>query len=251
MIKKLIFYWYVPEFEWHELYDLHLKNLEYFKDCFDKKVFVLAFDDKTKGTGKVERTMQKIHNVISDATFVMYDNDAFLRESLYFYNEIAKKFNKLPNDEAIFFAHNKGVSSTYYDKSNVVCWINTMYYCCLHDMELIDKYLEEPTTCSIGSLCIRHSNPFGHFFQKYAWHYSGTFFWIVPHRINKVIELSNAQLPPNDRYFTEGFLGCVIPDDDRFRKIIFKECKPGEGRIRYFERTFSEEDKIKFKELYD
>ena len=60
----------------------------------------------------------------------------------------------------------------------------------------------------------------------------------------------NNRFSEASRNFAENWIGHVIPDDDRYRKVIPDEWIRGESFLAYVNRTFSEEDKIKFKELY-
>lgn len=249
MKKELIFFWYIPSFEWHNIYDLHLKNLSYYHVVFDKKTFILATDEIE--IDKINRTKEKILKVVPDAEFISYGNDKQLRESLFFYNEIALKLNTFNDNEALFFAHNKGVSSNYVSKDDLNYWINMMYYCNLNNMNIVDNYLNNGETYSIGTLCYKKWNPWASYPVKYKWHYSGTFFWIIPSRINKYIIDNKITIPKNNRYFTEAFLGNIISDNEKYAKVIFEDRKCGEGIKAYFERTFSKEEKEKYYKLYE
>lgn len=252
MKKKLVFYWYIPPFNWHKIYDLHLKSLDLFKDVFDEKLFVLSHDSGLDEKF-IEETKTKLLEHVPDAKFVEYENDKQLREAKYFKHEIVLKLGEFPKDEAIFFAHNKGVSSNYVSPRDLIWWINGMYYCCLARQDLLDGYLEDNDVCAVGSFLIRGHDPFVipyGFKLKYKWHYSGTFFWLVPSRLNDYIIKNNVEIPKDNRYFAEGFLGNVFPDDEKNWKVIFAEQKAIDKKSAYIQKTFSEEDLNKFKEIY-
>ena len=71
---------------------------------------------------------------------------------------------------------------------------------------------------------------------------------MVPSRVIKFLDLTKIQ--KNHRFFTEGFLGTIIPDDDKYRKMLFGECGLNERRDFYFYRTFNKKDKEIFKSIY-
>ena len=212
MSTHLIFYWYVASDGWHEIYDLHLKSLLMFAHKFDEVTFVIAKDDGL-GNGYenlVAETVLKLYNIVPSAEFISYGNDKVLRESLYFRNEIALKLDSFSSDELVFFAHNKGVASTYVPKDELDKWIKAMYYINLSDFQRILGYFDNGSVCSVGTRKISNARQWP--FLKYKWHYSGTFMWFSPSRVLGMMRKNNDVVPKNDRYFTEGFLGSVVPD---------------------------------------
>ena len=255
MVKKLLYHWYVSSDKWHWAYDLHLKNLEYYRDCFDKKQFVFTYFNEIVNRDALERITKRIKEIMPDAEIMTYDNDIWLREAKYFYNEVALKLSDFQKDEAIFFAHCKGRYSEFPENvEENKCWINMLYYANLNNMEMINNYLNDGTTCSIGTLgwrgmCERFEEEQLADTVKYKWVYIGAFYWFVPSRINELMMRNGDELPWVDRYFVENWVGHVIPDDDKYRKFIFNEWHLGQF-ISYFNSAFSEEDKIKFKRLY-
>ena len=184
MKKKLIFYWYVKPSGWCDIYDLHIANLNTYKDIFDDTLFVISHDDDTNNT-LINDTKERIKSVFPNTDFCDYKNSKEDRESKYFYNEIVLKFNSFNEDDAIFFAHNKGVDSVYVTADDLLCWINTMYYFNLSDKKTINDMLDDSTTCAIGTARMDNYAPrvFAEFL-KYRWMFTGTFFWIVPRRIS-------------------------------------------------------------------
>lgn len=216
MRTHLLFYWYVPQDGWHEIYDLHLKSLRNFAWKFDHVTFVIASDGNCGDLyGKmVSDTIDRLTEIAPSSDFVMYGNDKVLRESYYFRNEVALKLGTFPDDEVVFFVHNKGVASDYVPKEELYNWVTAMYFSNLSDFEKVLGLFEKETVCCIGTRKIVHAKPWA--FLKYRWHYSGTFFWMAPRRIHKLIVDRHEEIPRNDRYFTEGFLGSVIPDSEDY-----------------------------------
>jgi hypothetical protein len=212
--KTLIYYWYVHSTGWQDLYDLHISNLKIYKDVFDKEIFIISRDDDTNPE-YVSAVIDKLRSIFPDAEFKAYKNDKTLRESCYFYNEIATKLQDYP-DEWYFFAHNKGVDTYYTSKENCKDWICGMYFMNLNFMDSIETNMNLKDTCVIGTYLIRGVKQWS--FLKYNWHFSGTFWWFNPSRVYKVMKENNNEIPSNNRYFTEGFFGSVIPDDEKYRR---------------------------------
>jgi len=208
MRKKLLLYWYIPETGWEEIYNLHISNLKYYNNRFDDSEVIISVDDDTP-TEHIKNTQDRILECLPNASFTMYKNDPIQREAKYFREEFALKMDQLDTDTAYFFVHNKGVSSRYVSQPVLECWINFMYFANLYNIQAIDEILRNPEVCSIGTFTVKDFKPFA--FLKYRWHYSGTFFWIVPSRLYEHIVSTNEQIPYGDRYFAEGFLGSVIP----------------------------------------
>lgn len=155
-------------------------------------------------------------SIFPEATFVFYDNDKQLRESKYFYNEIATKLDSM-EDRWYFFAHNKGVDTWYAPGDMCKMWIIGMYYMNLNYPDKIKEDMDKPQTCVIGTYLIRNLRAWP--WLKFKWHFSGTYWWFNPKRITNVMKELNTSIPPrNDRYFTEGCWGTCLPDDDLYRR---------------------------------
>lgn len=212
---KLIFYWYIHNRDWHYLYDIHIKLLNEYKDRFSEQEFIIATDSDTKQE-YIDAVIAKLKSIFPNAKFTFYENDKQLRESKYFYNEIATKLDQM-DDRWYFFAHNKGVDSHY--APGVLCkmWVVGMYYMNLNYPEKILEDMNKPKTCVIGTYLLHGFKYWP--WLTFGWHYSGTFWWFNPKRISSLIKEKNTSIPQkNDRYFTESCWGSCIPDDDLYRK---------------------------------
>ena len=213
MKKTLLYYWYVHK-QWNDLYDFHFDNLQAYKDVFDEEIFIIS-RDKTTEQEKIDRVENRIKEIFPNAQFEYYDNNPELRESLWFFNEVAAKLKQWP-DNWYFFAHNKGVDTFYKTPDDCRRWIAAMYFMNLHDMEEIEKEMNSDETCVIGTYLIRNLRAWP--WLKYRWHFSGTYWWFNPKKAHDIITKYKSVYPPNNRYFTEGFWGSVIPDEERYRK---------------------------------
>lgn len=214
LFKHLIFYWYIPEYFWHDIYDTHIEYLKKYNNVFDKITFALSLDD-VNNTELIEKTKQKLTNNVqcSKIKFLICQNDKDLRESKYFYEKIVSKLDCFGND-AIFFAHNKGVSSTYVSHDELISWIKQMYDVNL-DTNNIDKFINNEDIYCCGTRKITNSFPEWFGVHKYGWHFSGAFFWLKPYNIFEYMQKHDVALPQNQRYFTEGFLGNVFPEESK------------------------------------
>lgn len=211
---KLIYYWYVHNMPWPSLYDLHIRMLNEYKDRFSEQEFIISTDANTKPEYK-ENVMNHIKDIFPDAQFTFYENDRQLRESKYFYNEIAMKLEQM-EDRWYFFAHNKGIDTRYAPGDMCKMWIIGMYYMNQNYPEKIEEQMGDDT-CVIGTYLLRNLKAW-HWLQ-FRWHFSGTYWWFNPKRIVNVMKEKNTSLPPNnDRYFTEGCWGTCLPDEEPYRK---------------------------------
>lgn len=241
MSKILVFYWYVPPFYWHPVYDLHLRNLQTYKDVFDDIMFFISADEDSKG---VAETIESIKYFIPNANIHSFTNDKTSRESAFFYDFVVKNIGKFYDNPAIFFAHNKGVQSVYVPWTDRNNWINTMYYFNLRNVEKIDDLLNDEKTCAIGCGRITNYAPheFAHFL-KYKWMFAGTFFWIVPNRIAKYVKDNDIKILENTgRYYTEGFLGTIFPQDAEEIKCTLPDKKLRENWRQYVQRVASQDE---------
>lgn len=212
---KLIFYWYVHNKPWNYIYDIHTRMLNEYKDKFSEQEFIIATDSDTKQE-YIDTVISRITEIFPEAKFTFYSNDKQLRESKYFYNEIATKLNQM-EDRWYFFGHNKGVDTFYAPGDMCKMWIIGMYYMNLNYPEKISEQMKMPHTCVIGTYLIRNLKAWP--WLRFKWHFSGTFWWFNPKRISDVMKEQNTSiLPRNDRYFTEGCWGTCLPDSELYRK---------------------------------
>lgn len=250
MKKICFFYWYVPEFYWHPIYDLHLKNLYNFKDVFDEITFVIAYDEFTNA---VTKTVESIGYFIPEAKFLLTINDKEKRESKFFYEEIAYKMGEFPDDVAIFFAHNKGVDTVYVPLKDRNEWVESLYFLNLHDVDKINSALSNECVCAAGSARLKnYAPPQFKGWCKYEWMYTGTFFWIVPKRVYNYAQKHDIKIDFEvGRYSTEGFLGAIFPDDaiECYRFNNDKTLK--ENFEEYLRRVLTNEELEEFMRIND
>ena len=249
MKKTLVFYWYVPSFFWHEVYDLHLKNLALYKDVFDYILFAISVDENSCD---VDETINRIKSVVPNANFVVVENNKEQRESKFFYDSIISSIGSATQEGAIFFAHNKGVESTYMPNDERDRWINTMYYFNLRNQGKIDEMLSDEKTIVIGTAKIVNYTSIGFAWCEHKWHYTGTFYWIVPNRLNKwLADNSIVPMPVNGRYYAEGFWGTLFNDDADECKCVGGIKRFNERFDSYIKRVATPEELEDFIELYE
>ena len=250
MRKILVFYWYVPKKAWHPIYALHIKNLVLYADRFDEMVFAISSDEGSEDA--VKDLELSLKYAFPKAKFMFCKNDPQARESAFFFKEIYGKLGEFDSNIAIFFGHNKGVDSTYIPDRERCYWINSMYFFNLMDIEKINEALSNENTCSIGVGKITNWRPT--VFKnlcKYKWHYTGTFFWIVPSRIKKYIEENNVpELTDISRYSTEAFLGDIFPNNDGHCISIYKDKSRVEKWPDYTKRICDSEMFEEYKSIY-
>jgi hypothetical protein len=246
--KNLKYYWYVSPNGWNEIYDIHLYNLGLYKNSFDETEFIISFDCGETDLSNVEETINKIRKIFPDAKFTAYQNDKENRESKYFYYEIENKLGQFDDDTAIFFAHNKGLSTTYVTRVDCVSWINLMYYYNLRFMPLVEEALKDENVCAVGHFKMYYP----HWDKcKYNWHFPGTFFWMVPSRIKKRLDSEGKGVPTwFDRYSTEGFFGTIFDYDDTACVPIKQPRGEYESIRKWLNDYATDEEKAEYTELY-
>jgi len=242
MKRILYFYWYVPPFYWHPVYDLHLRNLFFYKKAFDEINIIIATDDDK--SENVQKTIESISYFVENANFQVVENDKTARESAFFYGYIVKNLATFDENTAIFFAHNKGVDTIYVPSNDRNNWINIMYHFNLSDIERVNTLLNDVDTCAMGVGRMTHYAPheFANFL-KYRWMFAGTFFWMVPRRIWNYMERNRVLLPNKiGRYSTEGFLGSIFPEDAKEIKCLLPDKQLKENWAEYLTRVLGPTD---------
>lgn len=239
MIKHLMFYWYIPDFFWHEIYDLHLRKLSQYYHVFDKMTFVLSIDD-TENIELIEKTKDKINAALQnvDIEYVIYQNDKQHQESAYVYNEIVMKFDSFDN-ELLFFAHAKGVNTNYVQPAILVDWIEFMYDENLNKQNIY-KFENDGEKYCMGTLkqYKNTSNIPNLHFQLSDWHFPGTFYWLRPNKIYEYINENNIVLSQQeDRYFSEIFLGIIFRSSSKHILELGPQIEPF-GDMNFFQHQF-------------
>lgn len=245
MIKHLIFYWYVKPDGWCDVYDLHLKNCLFYKDIFDKVTLVLSVDDDTDAE-LINTTKDMFLRVFPLAEVINFKNNKEQRESAFFCSDVMGKLKEYNNNEACFFAHNKGFYSFYREKDDLFDWINCMYFCNLYNKTMIDSLLKNEDTITVGSCNVKNCKPKHFAACKYGWHYQGTFFWFIPSRLSKYLEEHNEKEPPLGRYYTEMLFGALFPCESKHNIKLYGFKDTGDKYKDYIQRNFPEETKRDF-----
>lgn len=234
---RLIYYWYIHKTGWNKLYNFHLHYLKRYADRFTHQTFIIAVDPDTP-KDYITAVTNHIKEIFPNAEIKEYPNDPQLRESNYFYNEIATKLNEMENGW-YFFAHNKGVDTWYARQDILHNWIEGMYFMNLQYPDRIEEQMNSPYTCVIGTYLIRNVKAWP--WLRFNWHFSGTYWWFNPKRISKLIYEKGTAIPStNDRYFTESCWGTCIPDNEKYRRPALDMY---EANWRYGYQWMSEEMK--------
>ena len=127
-----------------------------------------------------------------------------------------------------------------------------MYFANLFYKEEIDNLLDKGDIIAVGTAVLKRYFLKQFKFSKYGWIYAGTYFWLVPSRLNDYIKKNNLEIVPNTgRYYTEGFLGTFFPDDEKHCKIMFGEKKVMENFSQYMNRVFTDKNKEDFKNKFE
>ena len=204
---RLVYYFYIPNDEFNEMYELHFKCLEQYSNLFDESTFFIAIDDFD--ADKVRYVENRLINCgfNKNVKFNVIPNNESLREAKILKEEIVDKMRDL--DGLTFFAHTKGVSTYTINPESNKIWVAAMYYFNLNYVEDVKKYLYEYHNNSYGFFRCFDSE----FYQiKNRWMYCGTFMWLNCPKIHHYIETQNVVVPELfDKYFAEEFIGNVTP----------------------------------------
>jgi len=206
---RLVYYFWLPDNGFNEMYDLHFKCLEKFSNIFNESIFFIAVDDiNNKETLKVAADIEnKLINIgfFKNVTFNIIENNKTLREAKVFKEEISDKLINL--DGLTFFAHTKGISTYNVNVENNKAWVAAMYYFNLKFIEEVKYYLCQCMFNSYGFFrCF--DKEFDHI--KNRWMYCGSFMWLNCQKIHHYINSQNITVPElYDRGFAEDFVGNV------------------------------------------
>ena len=145
MKHRMIYHVYIPNTcDFPEIYKLHFACIKEYASIFDDTIFVLSIDDIDN-----RKLIRKYQDIILDAnfkgnlTFAIEQNDKNLREAKTFKKYIVDDI--IPYEGLTFFAHSKGLTNKYTD--NLKDWIAAMYFGCLGDVNLVDKYFSNQYKC--------------------------------------------------------------------------------------------------------
>ena len=219
--KRLVFHFYIPPEGYKTLSnELHLRCLKKYAHIFDEILIAIAQDDVDKNEIiGLEKELIGIFNQ-KKITFKVTKN-TYLRDSKTFYDEIATKMSAL--DGITFFAHNKGltnISSGKFDKENIYKWVTALYYGCLEFYKEAEYALTEQREYAYGALfdiidvCNQEEWVKDIMYcdlGKYAYLYTGTFFWLNTQCLKGYMERKGVELPQlSDRWYAENFLSNIV-----------------------------------------
>lgn len=184
-------------------YKWNIEKLLQYWNVFDygRKAIAIA-------TGKDFDAPEKVIDLFpsqNNTQFFTVDNHPELRET-HSFPSLLLKASEWTVDSSTFYAHTKGV--TRKDDPAITLWTEILYYYNLHNIELVQKSLDQ---FPITGCCKRHGK-FSNFPKESTYHYSGTFFWF---RNKDLFERKWIQVPPM-RYGTEAYLS-----------LLFKEREAG------------------------
>jgi len=258
MNRYLLFYWYIPSNGiYAKSYDFHLYCLNKYKDRFNNETFILSIDDLSR-TDLINEAKERLKIIFPNAEFQILQNNPNIRESSTVYH-LLKDLEKYNGN--IFFGHSKGASNNQIGE--LYEWIYSLYYFNLNDIDLVDNKLN--SHLSVGTLKkIFDFKSFAIFNQldfdinKYFWHYSGTFFWINPVKLNKFLKDNNIEIDKRvHRWYSETVLGNLyhskyayaigydIPEYDLYNKCdyILKNIMLEDSEYKKFKESFEETKK--------
>lgn len=215
-MKKLVFSFYISsDWETNKANQLHFLCLKHYNEIFDKVEIYILVDDRQdqKNIQKVKEKFLSIFSKCDSLSFFVIDNTPY-RESFVVKHFI---FDKLGEDELVFFAHNKGITNfNIYSETYIFKWIVGLYFYSLNFMdEVYDFFYNDNFTLSYGPFLEYYDNDDNNterILQKYNWYYVGTFYWIHSKKLKNFIERHNKILPEmGDRFYSENILGDIFP----------------------------------------
>lgn len=202
---KLVYHLHIPDGEIPEIYKYHFACLKEFANVFDEYDITLSVND-TNNEDLIKKWEQRFFDIgiYKNVTFNVVQNNIDYREAETFKKRI---IDKLLGDKSLtFFAHGKGMTNELND--SVICWVLSMYFFNLIDINLIHfKMLQEHrrTFCGHWAYHTENLTP-----VKYNWVYPGSFYWINMPSLYE--ESLHHQLPVmHDRFYAEDFPGNCFP----------------------------------------
>ena len=140
-MKKLVFSFYISrDWETNKANLLHFLCLKYYNEVFDKAEIYIIVDNRKdyENIQKVKEKFLSIFSKIEQISFSIIDNTPY-RESFVVKHYI---FDKLGEDELVFFAHNKGITNFInpnYPSEYVTKWIVGLYF---YSLNFIDEVID-------------------------------------------------------------------------------------------------------------
>jgi len=209
--KRNLIYFVCP-FKNNNEWRLNIRELMKYMHIFNNKKIVVV------GQGDKIFDISKVRKEFNDNSIVFYamPNDKNLGEVLPF-KKMMEKVYSLDPCEFTFYAHAKGVSPKYQNRtnrkymSNIRIWRNTMYYFCLRDPNLINRILSDFSCCG----CYTNFKNIGN--NSCKWFFAGTYFWFNNKR---VFSRDDWEIDMCDRYSVEAYLGCRFSLEESYNLFV-------------------------------
>ena len=242
--KRMVYSFYINDksFE-HPINQLHFKLLERYIQHFDEVIFCIIIDDRER-YDLIQRIEEFVISIFhKKLTFKIYDNTNY-RESLVFYNEIAKKIETL--DGCTFFGHNKGISDDLSER-DIKMWVTALYYFNFeNEIPELNGFMTYGALkgTDLSDIHLRRE-----LLPKHKWFYCGTFFWAKYQEVHRYCVINDIKLPLlRNRWYSEMFMGELMTHDYglSYGGYYTIECGAG-GRIKmddYFKMLFWNNEKL-------
>lgn len=212
--KRLVFHFFLhPSWKSLKCVRLHLNCLKKYSFIFTHALFVISVDD----INDTDMILEFEHELLNlgfkgEIEFKVRENTKFY-ESKTLDEEIVQKLPEL--DGITFFGHSKGVGNELFDSvswTQLETWIAGLYFLSL-------EFYYEAENKLYGVHGVTYG-PFKTHWLDYDntnhWVYSGTFFWVNTRRLYDKLDREGKHIRfCNDRFFSELFLGDVLPFDEQ------------------------------------
>ena len=213
--KRNLIYYICP-FKNNNEWRLNIREIVKYWDAFNnKKIVAVIQGQEFVGIKKIKEEFND-----NNIEYIVMENDRRLGEVRPF-KRLLRKIRSADPCELTFYAHAKGVSPRYKNRTNRHCvkniriWRNTMYYYCLRDPNYIDRVLSDFSCCG----CYKNTLHKGLGSPESSWHFAGTYFWF---NNEKLFSLDNWSEVGNDRHGVEGYLGSMFPEKESY-SLFFDE----------------------------
>lgn len=207
MFKRNLIYFICP-FKSNNEWRLNVRELVKYMDAFNnRKIVTVAQGPGLIGLEKIKQEFKD-----KDIQYITISNERKTGEVKPFKNMMKKVFS-LDHCEATFYAHAKGVSPKYENRTNrhfmgnIRVWRNTMYHYCLRDPNSIERILSDFSCC--GPYICRE--PVGGIACN--WFFAGTYFWFNNSRI---FSNNNWDIESSNRHAVEAYLGLRVPFEEAY-----------------------------------
>lgn len=240
-MRNLIIHWYNGN-DMSLTDKMHIIMIKNYAKIFNGLITIFISDDNGDSNNTiVKKQYEKIFNFFpTQPKIEVIKNDKINRESITF--SIFLKTILKDDNNITFFMHNKG--NTNKQTISVLMWCVGMYYFNLEHINEIEKELVDNKKVFAGTYFKRYN--FGAF-NRYKWHFSGTFFWINNSELISFFKKHGDFGFPIGRYSVEKYPGNV-PDDlavtyGMKKPTIIKDYSLYDLCLLYL-KTYCDEDKL-------